>query len=105
MAIVAAILQHLHDPIGALASIVRLRPGALILTDRMLDSDAAVARLQARRDKPDPSTNAWWFYSTGAFREVLDMLGYEIRQLGRARYRFAKGGRDVEMTTIVATSR
>ena len=101
VAIVAAILQHVNDPIGALASIVRLRPRTLIVTDRMLEGEAAVARLH----KPDPSTNAWWFYSTGAFREVLDMLGYQIEHLGRARYRFAKGGRNVEMTTIVATSR
>jgi SAM-dependent methyltransferase len=99
--LIGSVLEHLRDPISALASISRVSADTLVIVTPMLETQKPLAWLQARADRPDQDYT-WWFYSLGVYRQVLTMLGYRIVSAKQSKYRFAKTGEMVKRATIVA---
>jgi 2-polyprenyl-3-methyl-5-hydroxy-6-metoxy-1,4-benzoquinol methylase len=77
VAIVGAVLEHLSDPIRALASISRLVDHALVINTELIDIEEAIARFAGNADRPEIDY-VFWVYSLGTYRQVLRMLGFEI---------------------------
>jgi SAM-dependent methyltransferase len=101
VAIVGSVLEHLSDPISALASIARLTKDRIVLVTPLLDADEPIARFEGRADHPEADFT-WWVYSLGVYREVFGMLGFAIEKVSRAKYRYVFGDRDEERSTLVA---
>ena len=99
--LIGSVLEHLRDPISALASISRVSGHTLVIVTPMLDTNEPIARLQASADSPQ-FDYTWWIYSLGAYKEVLAMLGYRISSVQQGRYRFVKSKEPLQRTTIVA---
>jgi SAM-dependent methyltransferase len=104
IAIVGSVLEHLSDPITALASIARLTKERIIVVTPLLETEDRIARFEGKADRPEADFT-WWTYSLGVYREVFGMLGFEIEKVSRSSYRYMFGDRDEERSTIVATRR
>lgn len=100
--IVGSVLEHLSDPISALASIARLSKDVLVIVTPLIETDEPVARFEPRAANPEQDYT-WWIYSTGVYREVLSMLGFKITAMSSAKYFYAYGNTLEERTTIIAT--
>ena len=102
--LVGSVLEHLSDPIMALASITRRADDTLVIVTPMLDRDDAIAEFAGRADNPG-ADYTWWVSSRGVYREVLAMLGFAIAKETRNSYEWSHGGREEERTTLVAVRR
>ena len=102
IAIVGSVLEHLSDPITALASIGRLTKERMIVVTPLLETGERIARFEGRASVPDADFT-WWTYSLGTYREVFGMLGFTIEKVSRASYYYMYGDREEERSTIVAT--
>jgi SAM-dependent methyltransferase len=101
VAIVGSVLEHLSDPITALASIARLTTERMIVVTPVLETEEAIARFEGKADRPEADFT-WWTYSAGVYREVFGMLGFRIEKINRAKYYYMYGDREEERSTIVA---
>lgn len=104
--VVAQILVHLRDPIGALASIVdRVAPGGkLVIAEGMVHSDQPYAHFLQNAASRDISP-VWWQLSTGLYREVLSMMGFTISQQSYGQYRCVAIDNEVGITTLLCERR
>jgi SAM-dependent methyltransferase len=102
--LVGSVLEHLNDQISALGSIARLTRETMIIVTPMIDTDERVARFEpVATDSNQDYT--WWTYSTGVYREVLAMLGFEIVRITSSEYFHTDVDRFEERPTIVAERR
>ena len=101
IALVGSVLEHLSDPVTALASIARLTRETMVVVTPLLETEEPLARFEGRADKPEADFT-WWVYSLGIYREVFGMLGFGIAQVTRADYYYMYGGRFETRSTIVA---
>jgi SAM-dependent methyltransferase len=101
VAIVGSLLEHLSNPIGALASVARLTSETLVLITPLWESEERLARFEPRADNP-AQDYTWWTYSLGLYREVLAILGFRIERVTSADYHHQALGRDETRPTIVA---
>ncbi len=101
VAIVGSVLEHLSDPVTALASIARLTKETMILATPLLQSEERIARFEPRANNPDHDYT-WWTYSVGVYREVLAMLGFSITRITHANYYHEWERRFEERSTLVA---
>jgi SAM-dependent methyltransferase len=101
VAIVGSVLEHLSDPVTALASISRLTRETMVVVTPLLDTDEPIARFHGRADKPEADFT-WWIYSLGVYREVFGMLGFRIAKVSRAEFYYMYGDKLEERSTIVA---
>ncbi len=101
VAIVGSVLEHLSDPIRALASMARLTTERLAIVTPVLDTEEKIARFDGDAARPD-ADYVWWTYSLGTYRHVLRMLGFEIERVTTGRYWFEVGETYGERSTIVA---
>jgi SAM-dependent methyltransferase len=101
VAIVGAVLEHLSDPIMALASISRLTKETMVLVTPLLQTDQPVARFEGSAANPKQDYT-WWTYSLGLYREVLAMLGFNIASITYSNYYRDRAGRYEERPTLVA---
>jgi SAM-dependent methyltransferase len=85
IAIVGSVLEHLNDPISALASISRLVRETIVIVSPLIQSDEPVARFEGSSDHPE-NDFTWWTYSTGLYREVLKMLGFHLERVVESEY-------------------
>jgi len=99
--LVCSILEHLADPIRALASVAKVAASELIITTPMIDSDDRIARFEGDAARPDVDY-VWWTYARGVYAHVLRMLGFEIQTISSGRYNFVLGNSLEERSTIVA---
>jgi SAM-dependent methyltransferase len=104
VAILGSVLEHLSDPITALASVARLTKERMVIVTPLLETDESIARFEGKASNPDADFT-WWTYSPGVYREVLGMLGFEIERIKKAAYYYMYGDRNEERSTIVATRR
>jgi SAM-dependent methyltransferase len=102
VAVVGSVLEHLADPIRALASIARLTNETLSIVTPMLGTEEKIAQFNGDADRPEIDY-VWWTYSLGTYRHVLRMLGFEIERITTARYWFELGDVWGERTTIIAS--
>ena len=101
LVLVCSILEHLSDPIRALASISRVAASELVITGPLLETDERIAHLETDASQPDLDYK-WWIYSRGAYANVLRMLGFEIVRISYGRYKFVVGDLLDQRATIVA---
>jgi SAM-dependent methyltransferase len=101
VAIVGSVLEHLSDPISALASISRLAGETIVVTTPLLESDDRIARFEALADHPE-NDFTWWTYSVGVYREVFKMLGFSISSITQAQYYYHYAERFETRYTVVA---
>ena len=101
IAIVGSVLEHLSDPISALASIARLVTETIVIVTPLLDHDEPFARFAGRADQPE-ADYTWWTYSPALYREVFAMLGFRIARISHARFNHSYVNRIEERATIVA---
>ena len=101
IAIVGSVLEHLSDPISALASVARLTKERIVVVTPLLETEDRIARFEGKADRPEADFT-WWTYSLGVYREVFAMLGFAIEKVSSANYRYMYGDRDEERSTLVA---
>jgi SAM-dependent methyltransferase len=101
VAIVGSLLEHLSNPVGALASVTRLTAETLVLVTPLFESEERLARFEPRADNPGQDYT-WWTYSLGLYREALSILGFRIERVTRADYYHEALGRSEMRPTIVA---
>jgi SAM-dependent methyltransferase len=104
VAIIGSVLEHLSDPITALASVARLTKERMVIVTPLLETDEPIARFEGKASNPDADFT-WWTYSPGVYREALGMLGFEIERIKKAAYYYMYGDRNEERSTIVAIKR
>lgn len=75
--IVGAVLEHLSDPIRALASISRVAEDTIVINTDYLDDDGPLARFNGHPALPQ-NDFVFWTYSLGIYKSVLAMLGFDI---------------------------
>jgi hypothetical protein len=95
------VLEHLSDPISALASISRLVTETIVVVTPLLQSEEPVARFEGRADNPEADFT-WWTYAPAVYREVFAMLGFSIAKISHAKFYYMYGDRFEERSTIVA---
>lgn len=101
VAIVGAVLEHLSDPISALASIARLTKETVVVVTPLLETEERIARLHGSANHPE-SDFTWWIYSVGIYHEVFKMLGFSIARITHSEYYYHYGERLEKRSTIVA---
>ena len=82
--VVGQILVHLSDPVRALSSIMDRCRERIVITEGMLDNEEPLAAFCARA--ANRNNWSWWHYSTGLYREILTMAGWEIERIERSKY-------------------
>jgi len=101
VAIIGSVLEHLNDQVTALASVSRITSETIVVISPMIESEERVAIFQGSADFPE-SDFTWWIYSTGTYREVFKMLGFEVESITRGEYYYDYGKRFEQRYTIVA---
>lgn len=99
--IIGSVLEHLSDPVSALASISRVAKETVVVVTPLIESDEPFARFEPRASNPGYDFT-WWIYSTGVYREVFEMLGFRLRQVAKGKYYYDYGDRYEERFTLVA---
>jgi hypothetical protein len=76
--VAGCIMMHLQNPILALESLSRVSSDRIIVIDTISpQDDERVAYLQSRADDATGHI-IWWVYTLGLYKEVFDMLGYDV---------------------------
>ena len=101
VAIIGSVLEHLSDPVRALASVARLTKETIVIVAPLIESEDRIAQFEGVSDKPE-NDFTWWTYSTGLYREVLKMLGFTIHRVVSGEYFYDYGQRYETRYTIVA---
>ena len=99
--LVCSILEHLADPISALASIARVAASKLVITTPIIDTNKKIARFEGDASRPEVDY-VWWTYARGVYAHVLRMLGFEILQITNGKYKFVLRNSLEKRHTIVA---
>jgi hypothetical protein len=80
------VLPHLREPFYALSQTTRLSRDAVIITQQAPKDQAPIAYFipNARMNPAEHEPyGAWWVFSEGCFREMLQVLGFEIESMTR----------------------
>jgi len=99
--LVCSILEHLSDPVRALASISKLAAEVIVITTPIIESSERIARFEATTSRPEINF-VWWTYSLGLYREVLDILGFNIQHIETNKFLYVANNEVSPRTTIVA---
>ena len=74
--ILGAILEHLIDPLSALAAVVALTDDLLVINTDYLESAERLAEFKGRVDRPAMSY-VFWTYSIALYHEYMAIMGFE----------------------------
>lgn len=111
IAIVGSVLEHLSDPVRALASIARVVRETIVVVaplieseeKPLIDSEEKLARFEGSADHPE-NDFTWWTYSAGLYREIFTMLGFTLDRITSSEYRYHYLDRLERRYTLVATA-
>jgi SAM-dependent methyltransferase len=103
--IAGAILEHLNDPVSALASIATVTQERLIVafTD-IIDSDEIILRPGTEMTNP-ASDFTWWVASRGTYRKVLENMDFEIESIKPSVAFIEPNGEPKARSTLIARRR
>jgi hypothetical protein len=89
------ILTHLRDPFQALYSGARLSRDAVVVTGSFskTESPASVFRPNAA-DTSYPALKGWWLLSIGTMRNMLGVLGFDIKKVVEVQAKMQVPGRE-----------
>ncbi|MGL6096456.1 MAG: class I SAM-dependent methyltransferase [Fimbriiglobus sp.] len=99
--VMGSVLEHLADPISAMASCARLCSDTLILATPAVMTEDRMAEFRGRASRPDDDYT-WWTYSVGTYKEVLAMLGFTLDRIVTTNLKFEWVDHPVERPTLVA---
>jgi SAM-dependent methyltransferase len=99
--IVGAVLEHLSDPIRALASIARRCSDKLVISTDLVFDEEPMAKFMGRAGHPKIDF-VFWVYSLGTYRHVLAILGFEIERTETYEFKFRDVEKPQPRTAIVA---
>jgi SAM-dependent methyltransferase len=85
VAVVGQILVHLRDPITALASVGQRCADTMVVVEGMVDSENCFMQLLGTTE--NERARSWWHLSTGLYREVMRMIGFEVQAITEDKYR------------------
>ena len=102
--LVGSLLEHLGDPIRALASITARCRQTLVINTEVHPSDERVAYFAGSQAHPE-ANYTFWLYSLGLYRELLGILGFQLTRQHEAVYRCVMDGQDHARCALVATRR
>jgi 2-polyprenyl-3-methyl-5-hydroxy-6-metoxy-1,4-benzoquinol methylase len=85
VAVIGQILVHLRDPITALASVGQRCADVLVVVEGMVESDDCFMQLLGTTE--NERAHSWWHLSTGLYREVMRMIGFEVQAITENKYR------------------
>ncbi len=89
--LVGAVLEHLSDPVRALASLSRQTAQTMVITNYIRADAEPIAAFVGRADTPAQQTT-WWSLSLPLYREVLGMLGFRIRDVTEHTFAWLRDG-------------
>jgi hypothetical protein len=95
--IIAQILVHQRDPIGALTSVAALCKRLVIVEGMFESADVPLARLLAT----EGHGSSWWHLSVALYSRVLALLGFSHVAITTTSYRCVGRDSDEEVTTLV----
>jgi SAM-dependent methyltransferase len=96
---VGQILVHLKDPLSAISELAKKCTGTIIVTEGIIDSDNRIMGLCADPAKgPDWS---WWHLSTGLYKSILKIMGFEVVSIESNVYNSQRLG-PTSLGTVVA---
>jgi SAM-dependent methyltransferase len=100
--IIGQILVHLRDVVRALSSIAARSKDTLVIAEGMIENPEPVSHWLARAGRPE-NDYSFWHHSTGLYRELLSILGFELQSKESRKYRCnLEGSADgVSITTLV----
>lgn len=102
VSIVGSVLEHLSDPIKAIASVSRVTSDTMIIVTCMLDTDAKIAEFLGDSSKPE-NDFVFWSYSRAVYHHVLSMLNFRICSIKKHYFKAEwDGGRGHERYVISA---
>jgi hypothetical protein len=96
------ILVHLRNPLDTLRQACLLAGEHLVIIEGSFESDSPIAAFLGTGD--GSGIHSWWHWSTGLYRRWLSVLGFEIIQTTKNKYRCNDPSLlgDVEVWTFVA---
>lgn len=102
VSIIGSVLEHLSDPIKAIASVSRVTSDTMIIVTCMLDSDVKIAEFLGDSAKPE-NDFVFWSYSRAVYQHVLSMLNFRIYSIKKYYFKAEwDGGRGHERYVISA---
>jgi len=101
VAIIGSVLEHLSDPVNALASVARLTRETVVVVSPLVESDDRIAYFAGDAGRPE-NDFTWWTYTTGLYREIFKMLGFNTARISKAEYYYHYLERFEPRYTIVA---
>jgi SAM-dependent methyltransferase len=99
--LVGSVMEHLSDPVSALASISKLTGSCMVVNTTLLDTDDEIARFEPSAETPE-NDYTWWVYSRGIYEKLFAMLGFEIATISWNEFYHARDGVWQPRATIVA---
>jgi SAM-dependent methyltransferase len=100
--IFCAVLEHMADPVRAIASVARHAADRMVLGVWIPDEtqQSPIAWFLGSADRADDN-GVFWAYSIPVYREILAMLGFEIEGMVSAEFKLSDG-RTFPRTALVA---
>ncbi len=104
--VLSQILVHLRDPITAISEACRLSRDTVVITESTYESNDAAGILHASGSNRVPYI--WWLLSVPAYRNMLDLFGFDVQRVHTAKYlcadhEYVNG--EIAVTSIVAKRR
>ena len=103
IALVGAVLEHLSDPMRALASIAKRTTSTVVVNaaPQLLNTERRIAHFLGDAGRPQDCAG-FWLYSLGTYRHIFAMLGFNIVRVTTDQFLFPDGGGMVPRAAIVA---
>jgi len=103
--IAGAMLEHINDPVSALANMAMVTRERLIIAfTPIIESDEII--LRAATQMADPASDfTWWTASRGTYRKVLENMGFQIERIVPSVAFFEPKGELESRSTLVARRR
>jgi SAM-dependent methyltransferase len=81
--LIGQMLVHVRDPLAVIEQACKVAQESIVIAEGSWEAEEPVARFFGAQF---PGTNAWWHLSTGLYRDVLSLFGFELTKKSRGLY-------------------